>query len=434
LGRLNSIAPALNQVLYSLRYQVSRLQMPFKWARLPAIARKSMLEDLHMKLGNEVWAGISGKTKLNYHAQLGKVLKSQKWKKITLKKSKEEIRALLDAATAGKWKEMPATIRESTLDTVAHFFAGPNWQVLPRELMRGAIFDLVRWFSATSAILGGGYLGFKAMGKDVSLEFNPLSSDFGKLRVGNTRLDMGAGMVQWFRFMSQLVMGIRKDTETGGYTSLNRGKLIQTYTRQKSAPVPAFITDLCFGETSVGEELEGTPAGVGKIAKDRLLPMVLNDFWDAFEEDGWIGLAAAAPALFGGGIVAYHREPTEKLNSWIYTLENQEDQFQDLILGDKEGDAWKVNEKYPLLNMQWDGARRGYFSDTRRGLDSYQSKINAIKADYNRIEKMAMPKDLKQEKLKALQEEMDRIATEALDRLERYQGTVRMGGTAQKSP
>ncbi|MFH0897487.1 MAG: hypothetical protein V1850_05525, partial [Candidatus Bathyarchaeota archaeon] len=79
----------------------------------------------------------------------------------------------------------------------------------------------------------------------------------------------------------------------------------------------------------VGEQLEATPAGIGKMAKDRLISMVMSDFWDAIQDQGLLGAALAVPSILGVGIQTY--APTAN-------------QIKDKINNDIENQVWS---QYP---------------------------------------------------------------------------------------
>src|SRR4030095_12961877 len=70
-----------------------------------------------------------------------------------------------------------------------------NWNAGPagRAVLKGQMSDLAQYVGTATATLGL----FKAAGADVTL--NPESPDFGKIRFGNYRYDIGAGLSQVMR-------------------------------------------------------------------------------------------------------------------------------------------------------------------------------------------------------------------------------------------
>lgn len=146
------------------------------------------------------------------------------------------------------------------------------------------------------------------------VEDNLLSSDFGKIRIGNIRWDIWGGFQQWVRFTAQMIMGEYKSTSTGEVRLLSRDKFpfldrldwAFKFFQGKLAPAPAFVADLLRGQTLLGEELR-----ISEEAMDRLVPIYIQDIVDAVKESG-VGAAAgvAVPAFFGVGTQAF--SPREK--------------------------------------------------------------------------------------------------------------------------
>jgi hypothetical protein len=133
------------------------------------------------------------------------------------------------------------------------------------------------------------------------VELDPRSSDFGKIRVGNTRLDIWAGYVQWARFLAQAVTGQSKVTGTGEIVERNRLDTIMNLIQSKESPFASIFTDLMKGETFTGE-----PVISWESLRSRFTPLFIQDLLDAIETDGWQGAAVSgAPALLGVGAVSY---------------------------------------------------------------------------------------------------------------------------------
>jgi hypothetical protein len=138
----------------------------------------------------------------------------------------------------------------------------------------------------------------RLMGADVELD--PRSSDFGKIKIGNTRLDIWAGYVQWARFLSQITLGESKVVGTGKIVERNRLDTFMNLVQSKESPMASIFTDLLKGENFLGE-----PIGSWEDIRSRITPLFLQDLWDAIEEDGLMGLAAGMPGVLGVGVVSY---------------------------------------------------------------------------------------------------------------------------------
>lgn len=150
---------------------------------------------------------------------------------------------------------------------------------------------------------GMGILGLaKLSGAEV--ESDPRSADFGKIKIGNTRYDFWGSYLPYVRLVTQLRTGERLSTKTGGLVPLDKEETIINFLRSKESPIAGFVHDLIKGETFMGDELRMSDAG--KIAIERLTPMVLGDILDAMKESGWTGgVAAGVPSILGVGVQTY---------------------------------------------------------------------------------------------------------------------------------
>jgi hypothetical protein len=160
-----------------------------------------------------------------------------------------------------------------------------------------------------------GYIGFGAItlalfsaaGADVELD--PRSSDFGKIRFGDTRYDIWAGFQQPIRLLGQLISGQRKSTKTGEITELNKDKfpyetradVALRFGRSKLSPSAGTVANLLAGETIVGEDVTIQ----GELVKNAV-PLYLQDMKGIYEEEGVTGLTETMiPAFFGIGVQSY---------------------------------------------------------------------------------------------------------------------------------
>lgn len=136
---------------------------------------------------------------------------------------------------------------------------------------------------------------------------DPRSTDFGKIRVGNTMLDPLAGLSQTAVLSTRLTTGQTADL-AGHVTSILAdapyGKptvpdVLGRFLRTKLAPVPSTMLS-----TRTGKDLLGRPITVGSIARDLYMPLSIEDILtemkkgnNALPED----LAIAVLILFGMG-------------------------------------------------------------------------------------------------------------------------------------
>jgi len=149
-------------------------------------------------------------------------------------------------------------------------------------------------------------LGLAKMG-GAEVEDDPRSADFGKIKTGNTRYDIWGGFQQYIKLAAQLTTGELKSSTTGeiyktgvGYKPITRLDLVYRFLEQKESPVPSFVTGLLKGKTATGEEFE-----VSKEVIDRVIPLILQDLKDVYQESGSAGLGKQIPAFFGIGTQTY---------------------------------------------------------------------------------------------------------------------------------
>ena len=181
---------------------------------------------------------------------------------------------------------------------------------LPRQLGRMLLSKnpYMRKEAAKALItfVGGGasLLGLlKATGTG-EVELDPRSGDFGKVIIGDTRLDIWRGYIQYARFVAQLLTGERKSSY-GNMNKVQRSEIVSRFIQSKSSPAFGLMVDLLKGESYMGEPLFNETTGFIKTARDRLLPLAMQDVMDAMEQSGTNGIWTAAPATLGIGVLTY---------------------------------------------------------------------------------------------------------------------------------
>ncbi|OGO47239.1 MAG: hypothetical protein A2Z30_03370 [Chloroflexi bacterium RBG_16_64_43] len=125
----------------------------------------------------------------------------------------------------------------------------------------------------------------------MDVEPNPTSSDFGKVRVGNTRYDLFGGFAQYVRLGAQLIAGPPSGTRLDALARFAEGK---------AGPLVSFATGLLRGT-----DFAGKPFNVPQQFAQRFIPIVIQDAWEAMQEFGPRGAALALPATFGVGVQTY---------------------------------------------------------------------------------------------------------------------------------
>jgi hypothetical protein len=158
---------------------------------------------------------------------------------------------------------------------------------------------IARQYVKLAAGLGALYgLWYFATGKKT--EKDPRSSDFGKLRIGHTRIDPLGGLAQAITLMGRTVSGKTKNAEglkpvtADTYYNFVRGKL---------APVPGALLDLRVGKNVVGEKV--TP---GSTVQGLTVPLGYQDAGKVYQAHGpLVGTAINVLNLLGAGVQTHRR-------------------------------------------------------------------------------------------------------------------------------
>jgi len=170
--------------------------------------------------------------------------------------------------------------------------------------------------SSTSGVVG--VLGVAAL-SGARVGIDPRSADFGKIRIGNTRIDLLAGYQQPIRLAAQLLTGTVVSSTTGKemvlgdpgkFRPLTRIDIIARWFENKTSPVASFILDLARGVDNLGQ-----PIRLREEILSRIVPMAWQDTWEAIQEWGTKGALAAPLVTVGIGVQTYSGRPL----SWSFT-------------------------------------------------------------------------------------------------------------------
>ena len=142
---------------------------------------------------------------------------------------------------------------------------------------------------------------------DVTVELDPRSSDFAKIKAGNTRYDILGGFGQYLTLGARVTTNSKKTAkgevkELGeGYGSDNALDVIARFFGNKEAPLASLLTDYLRGENAVGEEFSWDTALLS-----RMVPMMWQDMAELVSDRGAMGIPMALPSVFGVGSQTYH--------------------------------------------------------------------------------------------------------------------------------
>lgn len=198
----------------------------------------------------------------------------------------------------------------------------------PRLLMSRLNFLNPVWYARLSpfarkeAIKAGGRLGgtlslilyaAHLAGADVSLD--PRNADFGKIRIGDTRIDIGAGFQQPLRLAAQLATGQIVSSTTGkvenlsgGFTGASRKDVLQQFLENKLAPVPAAIKNELSGQ-QFGQNVDNSlnPLDTNSQIANLYQPLSWQDALATGQEthSAKVGVGAGLLSSVGVGVQSY---------------------------------------------------------------------------------------------------------------------------------
>jgi len=264
-------------------------------------------------------------------------------------KSPKELEALASviAAATGRGELGPL---EGGANALATVMFSPRWVASRIQLVTNTFTK--RGIAQTEAIKGlatvAGFstavLGMAAMaGADVETDMR--SSDFGKIKTGNTRFDVTGGLAPYIRLMAQVAQTSTKSTTTGKIYELNTGEwgsrdtwdIMTGFLENKASPFFGLIKDFMKGETFGGEPLkidftkpfsEQNKDAIAHIFKQLFIPLIGETVVETYQNasggsEFWLTGAALGAEFFGIGVNSYGYNPGGK--DW----ERLKDQFGD---------------------------------------------------------------------------------------------------------
>ncbi len=152
-----------------------------------------------------------------------------------------------------------------------------------------------------------------------TVELDPRSSDFGKIRVGSQRIDFWGGLQPLVRTIAQTATGERK-TSTGSIVKINQRDLTDNpaarYIRSGLSPQASIITDVLSGKSMVGDEY---PAEMGTVKRElwnRMVPLGAHDMVEAIQNEGMRGGLISSMGLFGIGTQSYITDAEKRAKAY----------------------------------------------------------------------------------------------------------------------
>jgi hypothetical protein len=206
----------------------------------------------------------------------------------------------------------------SRLNTLTYLAQPRFWKTVPKEVR-------IDYFRSLLSTVGVGLTVLmlaKLAGAET--EDDPRSTEFGKIKVGNTRWDIWGGHQQYIRAATQMLTGEKKTgsgkikkLEPGGPYSQSRGGVGLNLLRGKLAPVPSMAVDILSGQNIIGETLttdwQSDPSkkelGVKENLMTHLFPLTVTGMQEALKDQGtkaWF--TVGLPSIFGVGVQTYSKK------------------------------------------------------------------------------------------------------------------------------
>lgn len=195
--------------------------------------------------------------------------------------------------------------------------------------------DMAKFVAFTMSVLALAKMGCKD-DEECGVETDARSTDFGKIKVKDTRYDIWGGFQQYIRFFTQMYTGQSKsidgeirnisgDDNVEGTKSFGstRMTVLMRFARGKLSPVPATLVDIMNKRTVMGEKIKmefSNPFATNENLSDKeidltdkaksiLLPLIVTDVKDAVKEQGIKALGTVwLPATFGIGVQTFKQK------------------------------------------------------------------------------------------------------------------------------
>ena len=168
--------------------------------------------------------------------------------------------------------------------------------------------EAIKQLMATSA-LSVSVLTLAAAG-GLNVEADPRSTDFGKIRAGDTRYDVLGGFGQYITLFARLATNQQKNSkgkvdELGkAFGAPTRLDILGRFATGKASPIAGYTASYLRGKDPTGKPFEAGPQ-----AMDLFIPLFLQDVRDVMADEGPEGLKKAIPSFFGIGVSAYNNAP-----------------------------------------------------------------------------------------------------------------------------
>jgi len=186
----------------------------------------------------------------------------------------------------------------SRINMISPFYYAKLWRQDP-FIAKQAMRAMLHTVGGTVATLG---IAAQMPGVDVGLD--PTSANFGKIRIGDTRIDTMAGFGPLMVLIARETYGRSTSSSTGktqnlegGFGKSSRKDILYRFGESKFAPTTGILKDLLDQKTFIGEDV------TWQSEAKNVIPMMARDAWEVGHEPGdptEAAVAAAAVVVLGG--------------------------------------------------------------------------------------------------------------------------------------
>jgi hypothetical protein len=186
-----------------------------------------------------------------------------------------------------------------------------------KQYAKAALSTAAAWFVTTQLLK-------KAAGPDAQVSDDITSADFGKVRIGDARLDLGGGFLQFAVAYGRVYAGGATSSASGefhrfgsGYQAQTQEDMTERFLVNKLNPIAKFAWD-------VASASEYNPVHVGDRTMQLFVPLFTQDLMEIGRTNPELLPMFGTAALFGGGSQIYSKgESVSKFidpeNDWNVT-------------------------------------------------------------------------------------------------------------------
>lgn len=203
-------------------------------------------------------------------------------------------------------------LQASRLQLLTNFLNPMFYKNAPKEVRVAYLVDMAKFVATGTAILA------LANAAGAEVELDPRSSDFGSIKVGETRYDIWGGFKQYAVLFARMMSG---QTKAGGNVKdlrdtfadeldsrqKSRGSVLGKFLQSKLTPEAGLGLSLLQGEDYMGKPLEAD-----KIAWDLVTPLLYKDFTEAYKDGGLAkAIITLMASVHGIGANTYTKEDSQ---------------------------------------------------------------------------------------------------------------------------